>query len=342
MTESGATPTASSPRATFERMEDAFHHAARAAGGVEDRAFAIGGQRLVVRTAGTAMLPFLEPALAHLVAAPDGPAGLEVLAWDSASTGIDLPAPPLSSEGGERHVWQPGVGILTVLDDSRRRGVVWVPSAAGVPSNEVAAPLRAFLHLAFFELGAQLVHAAAVGRTDGGLLVVGRSGAGKSSTALACLGSRLGVAGDDYVLASDGPEPRVHSLYSSAKLEPHQLQRFPHLSEGVVNRGAAGEKPMILLCPRWAASVSAGFPLLGAVTPRVVGRGPTRARRVGRAALLAALAPSTIFQLPDAGRHTLARIGSLLRRLPCWELELGGSVSEIPHALERVLEEARA
>ncbi len=340
MTRCAATPPASLPGTTFERMTDAFRRAARAAGGEEVRAFVIGGQRLVLRTAGPAMLPVLSPALAHLVAAPGKPAGLEVFAWDSASTGVELPSPG-SSGDEDRHVWQPGVGILTVLDDSRRRAVVWVASAADVPSNEVAAPLRSFLHLAFFELGAQFVHAAAVGRADGGLLVVGRSGAGKSTTALACLGSPLGVAGDDYVLATGGPEPRVHSLYSSAKLEPHQLQRFPHLSDGVVNPGAPGEKPMILLCPRWAGSVSAGFPLRGAVAPRVVGRGPTRARRVGGAALLAALAPSTIFQLPGTGRHTLARIGSLLRHLPSWELELGENVSEIPLALERVLEEAR-
>lgn len=340
MTTGAATPSATVPETTFDRMADAFRRAARTAGGVEERAFVIGGQRLVLRTAGPAMRQVLAPALAHLAAAPGDPAGLEVFAWDSASTGVDLPA-PVSSGDEERHVWQPGVGILTVLDDSRRRAVVWVASATEVPSNEVAAPLRSFLHLAFFELGAQFVHAAAVGRTDGGLLVVGRSGAGKSTTALACLGSPLRVAGDDYVLATNGPEPRVHSLYSSAKLEPHQLQRFPRLSEGVVNAGAAGEKPMILLCPRWAGSVSAGFPLLGAVTPRVVGRGPTRARRVGGAALLTALAPSTIFQLPGTGRHTLARIASLLRHLPCWELELGEKVSEIPLALERVLEEAR-
>ena len=340
MTRRAATPPASLPGTTFERMTDAFRRAARAAGGEEVRAFVIGGQRLVLRTAGPAMLPVLSPALAHLVAAPGKPAGLEVFAWDSASTGVELPAPG-SSGDEDRHVWQPGAGILTVLDDSRRRAVVWVASAEDVPSNEVAAPLRAFLHLAFFELGAQFVHAAAVGRADGGLLVVGRSGAGKSTTALACLGSPLGVAGDDYVLATDGPEPRVHSLYSSAKLEPHQLKRFPHLSDGVVNAGALAEKPMILLCPRWAGSVSAGFPLRGAVAPRVVGRGPTRARRVGGAALLAALAPSTIFQLPGTGRHTLARIGSLLRHLPSWELELGENVSEIPLALERVLEEAR-
>lgn len=341
MTTGAASPSASAPETTFDRMADAFRRAARAAGGVEERAFVIGGQRLVLRTAGPAMLPVLAPALAHLVATPVDPAGLEVLAWDSASTGVDLPA-PVSSGDESRHVWQPGVGILTVLDGSRRRAVVWVASAEDVPSNEVAAPLRTFLHLAFFELGAQFVHAAAVGRADGGLLVVGRSGAGKSTTALACLGSPLRVAGDDYVLATDGPEPRVHSLYSSAKLEPHQLQRFPHLAEAVVNAGAAGEKPMILLSPRWAGSVSAGFPLRGAVTPRVVGRGSTRARRVGGAALLTALAPSTIFQLPGTGRHTLARIGSLLRHLPCWELELGENVSEIPLALERVLEEARS
>ena len=333
----------SGPEESLERLEEAFRRAARGSGGVFERLIAVGGRRLRIRAAGIAMLQVVEPAFEHLVAELDGRAAdLEVLAWDSASTGIALPDPPAGAVASRRSVWQSGAGILTVLDDERRRGVVWVPSAAEVPSNEIAAPLRVFLHLAFGEMGTQFVHAAAVGRPDGGLLIVGRSGAGKSSTALSCLGSGLGVAGDDYVLASGGTEPWIHSLYSSAKLNTDQINRFPHLSQGVINRLAVGEKPEMLLGRLFRSSISRGFPLRAAVLPRVVGKGPTRARRIGGASLLAALAPSTIFQLPGTGRHTLTRLAGLLRRVPCFELQLGADLSEIPPELERVLDEVAA
>ena len=100
--------------------------------------------------------------------------------------------------------------------------------------------------------------------------------------------------------------------------------------------------PEMLLGRLFRSSISRGFPLRAAVLPRVVGKGPTRARRIGGASLLAALAPSTIFQLPGTGRHTLTRLAGLLRRVPCFELQLGADLSEIPPELERVLDEVAA
>ena len=329
------------PEHELGALADAFERAARARGGACALTFDIAGRRLRVRLAGEALRPSIEPALAHLAAAADGaPPDLEVMVWDTRSTGVGLPAREHAAPMDAETVWQAGAGILTAVDAGRRSAVVWAPDADAVPFNEVAAPLRVFLHLALARAGTHLVHAAAVGRPDGGALIVGRSGAGKSSTALACVGSTLGVAGDDYVAVAPGESPHVHSLYSSAKLNPDQLERFPALADGVANRGVAGDKPVLFLHPRWEAAVSRGFPLRAALAPRVVGHGATTVTRVGRAALLAALAPSTIFQLPGTGAHTLAALARLLARVPCYELRLGARVADIPAAIEQALEDA--
>jgi len=329
------------PEGGLDALEEAFGHAVRQAGGEVAFDGDVAGRRLRVRLAGTALRPYVEPALAHLACRTDGVPDLEVLAWDTASTGVALPPRELAAPvDGAGTVWQAGAGILTAVDAACRRGVVWTADAATVPFNETAAPLRVFLHLALRAAGIHLVHAAAVGRPDGGALIVGRSGAGKSSTALACLGSELGVAGDDYVALAPGDPPRVHSLYGSAKLNADQLARFPALADGVVNREVRGDKPVIFLHPRWAGAIDRGFPLRVALAPLVVGHGETTVARTRRSALLAAIAPSTIFQLPGTGAHTLAAIARLLADVPCYELRLGARLEDIPQAIGRALADA--
>lgn len=311
-----------------------------AAGGrIIDHAFEIAGLKLKLRLAGPALEPVLLPALAHLATGDGGEAGLEVLAWDSASTGVELPPPPPAGvESPEvQRVYQYGVEILTVIDHARRRAILWVPDARGVPSNEAASPLRVILHLWLSRRGFQVVHGAAVGRRDGGVLIAGRAGAGKSTTALSCLDSELLFASDDYVLLRDDPAPHVYSLFSSAKLEPHQLERFPALRPLVANVGAAGEKPVIFLHPRHADRLATGFPVRAVLAPRVVGHGPTRVVPVRPAAVLTALAPSTIFQLPFSGRETLRTLARCLEQVPCFELALGERIEEIPATILELL-----
>ena len=80
-------------------------------------------------------------------------------------------------------------------------------------------------------LGLQLVHGAAVGTEAGGVLLIGRSGAGKSTQALACVGSSLGYAADDYCLVEIGPAVRGHSLYGSGKANAASIAMLPHLAE---------------------------------------------------------------------------------------------------------------
>jgi hypothetical protein len=57
----------------------------------------------------------------------------------------------------------------------------------------------------------------------------------------------------------------------------------------------------------------------------------------GPAAGLAALAPSTIFQLPGSGRQSLRNIAELVQRVPCYSLRLGRDLAGVAETIRRFI-----
>ena len=179
-------------------------------------------------------------------------------------------------------------------------------------------PFRAILHWWLGSRGILQVHGGAVGLSEAGVLLVGRGGSGKSTTALACLAAGLRYAGDDFVAVSTRPEPHVHSLYGSGKVEPNHLQRFPELVKAVSNpEPGPREKSIVFVEHVHPGAAIAGFPLHAVVVPRVVARSPeTRLVPTSGAAALAALAPSTVFLLYPSTPQTFAELAALVRSVP--------------------------
>jgi hypothetical protein len=76
--------------------------------------------------------------------------------------------------------------------------------------------------------------------------------------------------------------------------------------------------------------------------PRVVAREPdTRLVPASAPAALAALAPSTIFQLYPPQKNALAAMAALVRAVPCFSLELGSDIDRIPEAIVELVEARR-
>ena len=222
----------------------AVHAQAVAIAGGEERHFLIGSKRVCLRFAGPALPTRLTPALDHLAVAP-GSGDLTVLLWDSISSGVPPARSPWqpdaytprgdlrgNASGRLRAGFSLGSSTLSMLDLERGLGLYWMHDARQLPPWEVAAPLRTMLGWWAAGQGAQLAHGAAVGIGDDAVLLVGRGGSGKSTTALACLDRGLRYAGDDYVLLrpDGGGPPTVHSLYRTGKLRPQDLAlRLPNL-----------------------------------------------------------------------------------------------------------------
>lgn len=342
------------PLAYFAALRACFDEAHHAVGGVIDRFYRIGGLTVRLRFAGPALLPVMTSALAHLVAEPDLPATLTVHLWDSASTGTKMLPPSWAPEdfmargeirgyNTERFfaAFQHGVSAFNMLDATSGEAVFWARAATAVPYYETGAPLRAILNWWLSRNARQLVHAAAVGRPSGGVLLGGKSGSGKSTTALACLySSDLLYAGDDYALLEGGAPPVVHSLYNSAKVNADNIHRFPDLMPRLWNGERLGaEKALLFVHQHFPEKLARVFPIRAVLVPRITGRRETTVSRTSPAAGLTALAPSTIFQLPRAGGDAFHYLAGVVTRVPSYFLELGTDLAEIPGVIRNLLDQ---
>jgi len=332
-------------------VEEAYERAASSAGREHARTIAIAGHGARLRFAGEALIPRVMPALAHLETDSTQPA-LEIQLFDSTTTGVPLPTLPRQDlvEAGEGWVyddhashimWNPHLGTLMMLDAPRGVGYFWTKDASEFSYHDMSFPLRHIWQWWLRPYGLVLAHAAAVADERGAIVIVGASGAGKSSTALACLISDLGYLGDDFTLLRAEPTPHVYSLYCSAKLHADHWKRFPHLQNAVTNADRLDrEKALMFVNIEFASQMQREAPAHAMVLPRVVGSGETRAVPVTAARVLRELAVSTIFLLRGAGKAEFEALASFARQLPCYELQLGADLRQIPNVLQHLPESA--
>jgi hypothetical protein len=332
-------------------LEQRFCAAFASAGGLLERDYTVGGRTMRLRFAGPALLEALTPAFDHLERDREEEPELTVNLWDSASTDTaPPPLPPIPPDGdapgalyhySDAHgqaVYQRGAEALSVLSSSLASSFYWVDSANDLPYWERAAPIRQILHWWLGAHGVQQVHAAAVGTPSGGVLLVGRGGSGKSTAALATIGSSLLYAGDDYVAVAMEPSPWTYSLYNSGKLEPDNLVRVPHVVPALANSDRLdSEKAVVYVHQHYPDSTATDFPLRAVLLPKVTDRVRPRLVEAPPAAALAALAPSTIFQLHTAGQDALERMTQMAKRLPSFVLELGSDIAAIPKPISDLL-----
>ena len=297
----------------------------------------------MLRFAGPALLEPIARALAHArTDAPEQAPDLAVDLWDSESTGTEMPAAPWAPDDVREHGAIRGLfdekvqatlrwDALSVLEPARRRALYWRHSAPESQWFERAAPLRALLHLWLQSRGRQLVHAAALGSPDGCVLLAGPAGAGKSSTALACLSSRAGHLADDFCVLE--PPESIHALYSSAKLHDESMGRLGLKTEspGVVRN--PGGKVVVYLAELAPEKLVASAPVRALAVPVITGRPDTRVVPASAGAALRALAPSTILQVPGNGEGTLRGLARLVSSVPCFRLEVGTDPARVPAAV---------
>lgn len=350
--------------AYFQAVYEGYRRAEQAVGGSFDRFYTIGDYTVRLRFAGPALLQELAPALAHLATGPTDAPALTICLWDSASTHTTLPLLVASllqllrlrwwEQLDGRHevkeycgarirtTFHLGPDILSVLDTQENLAVYWVEDARRIPYYERGYPLQAILNGWTQRHRRYYVHAGAVGTADGGVLLAGQGGAGKSTTTLACALSGLAVAGDDYTLAAVEPSPYGYSLYNTAKLRTREdLDKFPAVRSSVSNADRLDEeKPMIYLHEYAPRRVLHRFPIRAVLLPCVLGHGTdTYVQRTTAVAALKALAPSTILQLPGTGQRSFHAMSRLVAQVPCYTLALGTDLSRVPRVISRLLGE---
>lgn len=333
----------SSPSAFVRALDDAF---ARARAGTHERTVTLGVAGYTVRIlfAGDALVPFVLGALAPRIS-PGGTelADLTVKLWDTATAGVSAPlpagAPFVYGARGEvpGYSTEPvfaacshASGALSVLDAVSATAYFWVRDAGDLALHEVGAPLLSLLGWFFRTRGAQLVHAAAVGRAGRAVLIAGPGGSGKSTTALACLAAGLKHIADDYALVFGVSRPVVHALYATAKLNADSLARLPHFARVVRNPDReSDEKALLDLVPNVGTRLAEGGAICALVFPRFGTGGAPALTPIAAGEALRALAPSTIFQMAGAGASTFAILGTLVKSVPAFRLELSPDLSAV-------------
>ncbi|PZF76151.1 hypothetical protein DK847_13145 [Aestuariivirga litoralis] len=322
------------PRSLFDFAGILFAQAEPS--GIVEHSCRIAEHTLRFRFAGRGLASRLLPAFGHLERAQPSAADLTILCWDDAAAGVSTPEPALAGteqgvtflDGPLRFAADHQTRRLEAYDASRGLALFRVPDHATLSSWEPGSPFLRILHWWSAGHGLQLVHGAAVGRPEGAVLLVGRGGSGKSTTALACIGSELNYLSDDYCLLQPGPWPMVHSLFSSGKADGNSIARLPLLSPAfAAGLKDPGGKSIIFLAEHCPAALQRAAPLRAVVVPMIVPGNGCTAEPLGRAEALRALAPSTLFQLPGERAKSFGAITAVLRELPCWRLRVGGDPS---------------
>ena len=331
-----------------------FETAQSAVGGVVSHDVAVGPCRMRLRLAGPALVERLLPGLELLREAPsDDSPQLTVHLWDSYSTGIKLDSVFRAADGGggkstvaeQMHVsYDPETQVVRAVSADRRKAWWVVPDARRLHYYSRSAPLRDFIHIALRHTGMPMLHAGAVGLPDGGVLLIGPGGSGKSTATLACLGSELGILSEDYTAVEPGLVPKAWGIYSTAKFNDDTRRWVPLLEDYIVNpTHSPPEKNLVYLHRVQPVQMLREMPLRGVF---VVGRSPSQETYIvpaSRGETLRALAPSTLLQLRGAGEKFhpeesgLTDQAQLLRQLPCHRILTGSNLPSIPNAILKFL-----
>jgi len=330
----------------FGQFLEKYKNAAARTGSIR-RYYSIAGTTVCLNFAGEAMLPFLTPALEHLRIPAAGKAEMTVHIWDTVSTSVHPPPPPCKHEDftDRGDIW--GFNSrriktafhwseysVNVMDVDTAIAVYWVKDPGKLPYWVQSSPMRTIFHWWMEKNNGQLLHAAALGTDEDAVLITGKGGVGKSSTALACLIAGMKYLGDDYIIVKKDPEPVVFSLYNTAKLNMQDLSKYAALEKFAGQPLKKNqEKAVLFLYPGMKHQIVKQMPLRAILTPEIVHRKESRIRPVPFWNIQRAMSFTTMSQLPGVGSHTHAYISQLTASLPCFKIELGYQRENIPELI---------
>jgi glycosyltransferase involved in cell wall biosynthesis len=334
----------------FQACQHKFQEAAAKSGQIKCF-YDVAGTKVCLLFAGESMLSYMTPALAHLSTEETDAPDVTFCIWDSDSTGVEMPPPPCewSCFTNRGDIWgfnsqriktafHWGEFSVNVMDLENRTGIFWVQSGKKLPYWTLAAPLRTLFHWWMEHNNMQLLHAAAVGTKDGAVLITGKGGIGKSTTAVNCLQQKMFYLADDYLIVKAAPDPVVYSLYATAKLNSGEESNFPLLLPYAKNAdNQKNDKTVFCLYPGCSEFIVKSMPLKAILMPQISDEAECSISAVPYWTIEGAMSFTTMSQLPNVGRHTHDFICKLCNDLPGFLLQLGKNPAEVPGHISRFL-----
>ncbi len=341
----------------FQEMTSRFQRSCQAQPPLSRRLM-VSGLTIGVHPSSAQMAAAMLPALAHLESdRENAPSDITLHLWEGTTRDAWPPRPPftlndyrrygqraIAHDGTRSLMHAPTVDQLFAYDRATRTGYFWVKDASQLSIYERAAPVQTLFHWALHDFGWQIVHAAAVGNVNGGVLLVGGTGAGKSTTALSCLAQEgLHFLSDDKCLVRLAPEPQAFALFSSAKIKGDMLARLPHLRPLLTgwDDSYKANKGLLFLHPTYADQMIHTFHVKALLLPQVAHREAADIRTAPAGDLFRQLGPSTVIWLPGAEAENYRFTAAMARRLPCYRIALARDPQVNRDAMRRLLEELR-
>lgn len=248
---------------------------------------------------------------------------------------------PSLSDGNIRSAYNIQTSVLSSYCNNSRVGFHCVRDFNRLKQYEFGAPLRDIISWILQDHGAQLVHGAAVGYASGGVLLAGRGGSGKSTTATSCLGQGLKYLADDYCLLHKvNGTWWVGAVYDSIKLCSHDAVNNPILEHYESSYSQETGKNLFFIQRDMERYTCNGFPLKAIVLPKL-NLGTTAYSHcisASKSIAIQALAPSTLFQLPCSRAKSFHLMSSVVKEVPAFELILGSDRARVSASIVELLD----
>lgn len=297
----------------------------------------------------------MHKALIHNEKDFDDTPDLTICIWDSISTHTPLILPWINSllytypqevntkttnTDSFLGVYLNGEETLNLYDEKNNTAYFWINNADDLPFWVIAAPLRPIFNWFFSKNNTHLIHGAVVGLNGKSVLLTAKGGSGKSTTSLACLYAGMDYLGDDYVTIESGNTIMSHSLYNSLKVFPQSLDKFSGLREKVWNKNnidTENEKAIIFLSESFSKQITRTASLDAILIPVIKNTPKTKIVKASKLETMLAMIPTTLFQLSLTKSDKMVELKSIIEKTPCYFLELGYDLNEIPEVIKSFL-----
>ena len=343
--------------AAFGHMRAAFDEAATACPAeLRDAFYLFAGQNVRLRILGRELAenirgPFSHLRLEHAVSFPQ----LTIELWDE-NLQPGFRRPPFDPDAGwhettvtsrdGRFLGQHLPHTFSCLDRERGQILASIAWHDKIFIYERAKPLARLLLNWHNDRDVQVIHTGLVARQNKGVLFVGKSGSGKSTTSVVCLMAGFDYVSEDYVglqMCADGSFTG-HSLYNSVFLKTDHLERFTTLAPYAIRgRLPHEEKSVVILSQVFPERLARAVPIRALVLPHVVDATNAPLERISKGEALLALGPSSLIQIPNRGLGPCGfhKLAQLVEQIPCFKMEVGSNLGSIPRRLDELVAEVR-
>lgn len=289
--------------------------------------------------------PFVR-AIAHLSTEPVFDPDVTICVWDNASSADSVFLYPFGrdSEKSKRHtcdkvqvatdLWPPRVSLYSA---ESKQALYWVSNVEQYPWWESCRPLRNIFRWCALKKNLYMMHAACIGTPDGAVLVAGKPGAGKSTSALSTLQRELLILSDDLCLIGfEGKTPYAYGIYNTAKL--NNFDQLPGLEKYASNQNRIpGEKAFIYLNETFPEKLVQKMPLSAILVPRLTGERLSSINPMDNKQAFHTLVSSSSEELGGASAADFFGPYKICKETPCYSLEAGTDLDHLNSEIASVL-----